>query len=44
MQLSYYITDANETLILQAGVTVEGFLKTIVADAVTRAKRDEGDK
>ena len=40
MQLHYYISDYNETLILQAGRTVEGFLKLVAEDAVKTAKEN----
>jgi hypothetical protein len=40
MQLHYYISDSNETLILQAGYTVEGFLKLVAKDAVETAKQN----
>jgi hypothetical protein len=39
MQLSYYVSDENETLILNAGHEVEAFLKLVVQDAVENAKR-----
>lgn len=42
MQLHYYISDYNETLILQAGYTVEAFLKLVARDAVETAKRNLG--
>ena len=44
MQLHLYISDYNETLILQAGTTVEAFLKLVAQDAVTTAKRNLGDE
>jgi hypothetical protein len=40
MQLHYYVSDYNETLILQAGYTVEAFLKLVVQDAVKTAKEN----
>ena len=43
MQIHFYISDYNETLILQAGTTVEAFLKVVARDAVTTAKRNLGD-
>ena len=43
MQMHYYVSDYNETLILQAGTTVEAFLKLVAQDAVTTAKRNLGD-
>ena len=44
MQMHYYISDYNETLILQAGTTVEAFLKLVAQDAVTTAKRNFGEE
>jgi len=38
MQMHYYVSDYNETLILQAGHSVEDFLKLVVEDAVGTAK------
>ncbi len=43
MQLHYYVSDYNETLILQSGHTVEEFLKLVVLDAVKTAK-ENGNK
>ncbi len=40
MQLHYYISDYNESLILQAGQEVEAFLKLVAQDAVEVAKRN----
>lgn len=40
MQLHHYISDYNETLILQAGYTVEAFLKLVAQDAVKVAKEN----
>ncbi len=40
MQIPYYISDENETLILQAGHNVEDFLSSVVKDAVETAKRN----
>lgn len=40
MQLHFYISDYNETLILQAGQEVEAFLKIVAQDAVETAKRN----
>jgi len=40
MQIHYYISDENEKLILQAGHSVEDFLKLVVRDAVETAKRN----
>ena len=44
MQIHFYISDYNETIILQAGTTVEAFLKLVSQDAVTTAKRNLGDE
>ena len=40
MQMHYYVSDYNETLILQAGHSVEVFLKLVVEDAVRAAKEN----
>ena len=44
MQLQLYISDYNETLILQAGHSVEDFLKLVAQDAVHRANRNLGEE
>lgn len=40
MQLHLYVSDYNETLILQAGHSVEAFLKLVAQDAVENAKQN----
>lgn len=44
MQLHFYISDYNEKLILQAGTTVEAFLKLVAQDAVDTAKQNRGEE
>lgn len=44
MQIHFYISDYNETIILQSGTTVEDFLKSVAQDAVTTAKQNLGDE
>jgi ribosome-interacting GTPase 1 len=40
LQLHYYVSDYNESLILQAGHSVEDFLKMVARDTVDNAKRN----
>lgn len=40
MQLHHYISDSDETLILQAGQSIEVFLKLVVRNAVATATRN----
>ena len=42
LQLHYYVSDADEALILQAGVEVGRFLDIAVQDAVKHAKKNLG--
>ena len=42
IQLPYYVSDADESLILAAGVTVKRFLNLCVEDAVKHAKMNLG--
>ena len=44
LQLHYYVSDADEALILQAGVSIARFLDIAVQDAVERAKRNLGEE
>jgi len=44
LQLPYYLSDANEAMILQAGLDVGRFLDVCVEDAVKRANQNlEGE-
>lgn len=40
LQLHYYVSDADEALILQAGIEVGRFLDICVEDAVKRARQN----
>lgn len=44
LQLHYYLSDDDETLILQGGVSVARFLDIAVQDAVDRAKKNLGEE
>ena len=42
LQLPYYVSDANEALVLQAGIEIGRFLDICVEDAVKRGKENLG--
>jgi hypothetical protein len=42
LQLHYYVSDADEALILQGGIEVGRFLDICIEDAVKRARQNLG--